>query len=73
MQDERLVARQRRVGNPMRIAVIVDIHGNMPALEAVRDDIERRDADRRSTSVIVCPDRSGHVEFAICSWHRAVR
>jgi predicted phosphodiesterase len=30
----------------MRIAVIADIHGNMPALEAVLADIERRDADR---------------------------
>ena len=26
----------------------------------------------RSTSVIVCPARSGHVKFAICLWHRAV-
>ena len=26
----------------MRIAVIADIHGNMPALEAVLADIQRR-------------------------------
>jgi predicted phosphodiesterase len=29
----------------MRIAVIADIHGNLPALEAVLADIERRDGD----------------------------
>lgn len=30
----------------MRIAVIADIHGNLPALESVLADIERRDVDR---------------------------
>jgi 3',5'-cyclic AMP phosphodiesterase CpdA len=30
----------------MRIAVIADMHGNMPALEAVLADIQRRDIDR---------------------------
>jgi predicted phosphodiesterase len=30
----------------MRIAVIADIHGNLPALEAVLADIEHRDVDR---------------------------
>jgi hypothetical protein len=30
----------------MRIAVIADIHGNLPELEAVLADIERRDVDR---------------------------
>ena len=30
----------------MRIAVIADIHGNMPALEAVLSDIERHDIDQ---------------------------
>lgn len=30
----------------MRIAVISDIHGNMPALEAVLADIQHRDVDR---------------------------
>jgi putative phosphoesterase len=30
----------------MRIAVIADIHGNMPALEAVLSDIQRRDIDQ---------------------------
>ncbi len=30
----------------MRIAVIADIHGNMPALEAVLANIQRRDIDR---------------------------
>src|SRR6201994_5005846 len=30
----------------MRIAVIADIHGNLPSLEAVLTDIERRDVDR---------------------------
>src|ERR1700759_3346730 len=29
----------------MRIAVIADIHGNLPALEMVLADIERRDVD----------------------------
>ena len=30
----------------MRIAVIADIHGNLPAFEAVLADIERRAVDR---------------------------
>ena len=30
----------------MRIAVIADIHGNMPALEAVLADIQHRNVDR---------------------------
>ena len=30
----------------MRIGVIADIHGNLPSLEAVLTDIERRDVDR---------------------------
>jgi predicted phosphodiesterase len=30
----------------MRLAVIADIHGNLPALEAVLADLERRGADR---------------------------
>jgi predicted phosphodiesterase len=30
----------------MRIAIIADIHGNLPALQAVIDDIARRGADR---------------------------
>jgi predicted phosphodiesterase len=30
----------------MRIAVIADIHGNLPALEAVLADIQRRNVDR---------------------------
>jgi putative phosphoesterase len=46
MQGEKLLARQRRVGDPMRIAVIADIHGNMPALEAVLADVHQRGVDR---------------------------
>jgi len=30
----------------MRIAIISDIHGNLPALEAVRDDLRRRNIDQ---------------------------
>ena len=30
----------------MRIAVIADIHGNLPALEAVLADIQHRNVDR---------------------------
>ncbi len=30
----------------MRIAVLADVHGNLPALEAVLEDIERQDVDR---------------------------
>jgi predicted phosphodiesterase len=30
----------------MRIAIIADIHGNLPALEAVLADIEHRTVDR---------------------------
>ena len=34
------------VMHPMRLAVIADIHGNLPALEAVLADIERRGIER---------------------------
>jgi predicted phosphodiesterase len=58
----------------MRIAVIADIHGNMPALEAVLADIERRDADRTiNLGDCVCLVRSGHVKSANYSWRRAVQ
>jgi predicted phosphodiesterase len=30
----------------MRIAIVADIHGNAPALEAVRADIARRNVER---------------------------
>ena len=30
----------------MRVAVIADIHGSLPALEAMLDDIQRRNIDR---------------------------
>jgi hypothetical protein len=42
MQDERLLARPERAGNSMQIAVIADIHRNLPALEAVLAGIQRR-------------------------------
>jgi predicted phosphodiesterase len=29
----------------MRLAVLADIHGNLPALDAVLDDLERRRVD----------------------------
>lgn len=29
----------------MRIAILADIHGNLPALEAVADDLDRRGVD----------------------------
>lgn len=32
----------------MRIALVSDIHGNLPALEAVVEDARRRGVDRRS-------------------------
>ena len=52
----------------MRIAVIADIHGNLPALEAVLAEIERRKSIARSTWAIAYLVRSGHVRSAICSW-----
>ena len=32
--------------SPMRIAILADIHGNLPALEAVAEDLRRRGPDR---------------------------
>ena len=52
----------------MRIAVIADIHGNMPALEAVLADIQRRDVNRTINLGDSCLARSGHVKSAISSW-----
>jgi predicted phosphodiesterase len=37
---------ERQRGKYVRLAVIADIHGNLPALEAVLGDIARRDVDR---------------------------
>src|ERR687896_1474693 len=31
---------ERRLEAPLRIAVVSDIHGNLPALEAVQEDLE---------------------------------
>jgi predicted transcriptional regulator/predicted phosphodiesterase len=46
-KTERKAARKTAAaGSPMQIAVIADIHGNMPALEAVLADIQRRGVDR---------------------------
>ena len=56
----------------MRIAVIADIHGNMPALEAVLADIQGRGIDRTINLGDCVPARSGHVKSAICSWRQAV-
>ena len=41
----------------MRIAVIADIHGNLPALEAVLADIERRDVDRNINGSVANSER----------------
>jgi hypothetical protein len=43
-----MLARSDNV-TPMRVALVSDIHGNLPALEAVVADIRRRGADQ-----IVC-------------------
>jgi predicted phosphodiesterase len=40
------MAMGRSKGNRMRIAIIADIHGNLPALQAVLADIKGRDVDR---------------------------
>jgi hypothetical protein len=48
----------------MRIAVIADIHGNLPALEAVLADIERRAVDR----TIACLAPYGPARFTTWSW-----
>ena len=50
----------------MRIAVIADIHGNLPALESVLADIRRRNIDRTITWATVFLARYGHARFAIC-------
>ena len=50
----------------MRIAVIADIHGNMPALEAVLADMQRRNIDRTINLEIVCPAHYGPARCAIC-------
>ena len=59
-------------GNPMRIAVIADIHGNLPALEAVLADIQRRGVDRTINLGDSVSGPPGHVKSANCSWHQAV-
>ena len=52
----------------MRIAVIADIHGNLPALEAVRIDIARRHVDRTINLGDCVSDPLWPREVAICSW-----
>ena len=51
----------------MRLAVIADVHGNLPALETVLADIARRGADSLSTSEIACRARSGRGKRWTCS------
>ena len=51
----------------MRIAVIADIHGNMPALEAVLADIQRRNVGRLINLGDCVSGHYGHARFAICS------
>ena len=43
----------------MRVAAISDVHGNLPALEAVLAEIEREDAD----AVVHCGDLAGPFAF----------
>lgn len=38
----------------MRVAALSDIHGNLPALEAVLEEIEREGIDRRSGTADLC-------------------
>ena len=52
----------------MRIAVIADIHGNLPALEAVLEDIQHPTSSEQSTWAIVCLALCGHAKSAICLW-----
>jgi hypothetical protein len=71
----------------MRIAVLADIHGNLPALEAVLADVDRRAVDRivlTTTSLVDrCPARrwtgspssasapSGSTAMASAAWSLA--
>ena len=48
----------------MRIAVIADIHGNMPALEAVLADVRRPRHRSDHQLVIASLARPGHVKSA---------
>ena len=43
----------------MRLAVLTDIHGNLPALEAVIADFTRAGANAWSTSATSSPARCG--------------
>ena len=52
----------------MRIAVIADIHVDLPALEAVLADIQRRGVDR---TINLGDCVSGPARFTIYSWRRA--
>ena len=48
--------------------MIADIHGNLPAPEAVLAEIERRISIAPSTSAIAYKAHSGHARSATCSW-----
>ena len=50
----------------VRIAVIADIHGNLPALEAVIADIERLLSIAQSISATACLVHCGHGRSANC-------
>jgi hypothetical protein len=47
----------RTVLSAMRIAIVSDIHGNLPALEAVASDFAQRGVDWSSILAIACPGR----------------
>ena len=53
----------------MRLAILADIHGNLPALEAVLDDVTRRGVDR----ILVAGDLTGGPQSqAAADWLRSL-
>ena len=53
----------------MRVAVLADVHGDLPALEAVLDEVERLNVDR----IVLNGDIAGGHSIAASSAGRVVR
>lgn len=52
----------------MRLAVLTDIHGNLPALEAVLDDVAKQQVDE----IMVAGDIVNILPFSYECWHRVM-
>lgn len=52
----------------MRVAAIYDMHGNLPALEAVLEDIRQAEVDHVVVGGDIVPGPMPHETELVCCW-----